>query len=39
MGVPHVEQEMLNLPKHLNSPLVFIEVHVALSLVSPYFMV
>jgi len=29
---------MLTLPEHLNSPLVFIEVHVVLSSVSPYFM-
>jgi len=28
--VPHEEQEMLTLPEHLISPLVFIEVHVAL---------
>jgi len=27
---------MLTLPEHLNSPLVFIEVHVVLSFVSPY---
>jgi len=26
------------LPEHLDSPLVFIEVHVVLSFVSPYFM-
>jgi len=31
------EQEMLTLPEHLISPLVFIEVHVVLSFVSPYF--
>jgi len=30
--------EMLTLPEHLLSPLVFIEVHVVLSFVSPYFM-
>jgi len=29
---------MLTLPEHLISPLVFIEVHVVLSFVSPYFM-
>jgi len=32
------EEEMLTLPEQLISPLVFIEVHVALSFVSPYFM-
>jgi len=32
-------QEMLILPEHLISPLVFIEVHVVLSFVSPYFIV
>jgi len=36
--VPHAEQEMLTLPENLVSPLVFIEVHVVLSFVSPYFM-
>jgi len=36
--VPHAEQEMLTLPDHLISPLVFIEVYVVLSFVSPYFM-
>jgi len=36
--VPHAEQEMLTLPEHLISPLVFIDVHVFLSFVSPYFM-
>jgi len=36
--VPYAEQEMLTLPEHLISPLVFIEVHVVLSSVSPYFM-
>jgi len=36
--VLHAEQEMLTLPEHLISPLVFIEVHVALSFVSPYFL-
>jgi len=36
--VPHAEQEMLTLPVHLMSPLVFIEVHVVLSFLSPYFM-
>jgi len=30
--------DMLTLPEHLVSPLVFIEVHVVLSFVSPYFM-
>jgi len=30
--------ETLTLPKHLLSPLVFIEVHVVLSFVYPYFM-
>jgi len=35
--VPHAEREMLTLPEHLISPLVFIEVHVVLSFVSPYF--
>jgi len=34
----HAEQEMLILPEHLILPLVFIEVHVVLSFVSPYFM-
>jgi len=34
----HAEQEMLTLPEHLISHLVFIEVHVVLSFVSPYFM-
>jgi len=34
--VPHAEQEMLTLSEHLISPLVFIEVHVVLSFVSPY---
>jgi len=29
---------MLTLPEYLISPLVFIEVHVVLSFVSPYFM-
>jgi len=36
MTVP--EQEMLTLPEHMISSLVFIEVHVVLSFVSPYFM-
>jgi len=31
------EQEMLTLPEHLISPLVFIQIHVVLSFVSPYF--
>jgi len=31
-------QEMLTLPEHMFSPLVFIDVHVVLSFVSPYFM-
>jgi len=35
--VPHAEQEMITLPEHLISPLVFIEVHVVLSFVSPCF--
>jgi len=35
--VPHAEQEMLTLPEHLISSLVFIVVHVVLSFVSPYF--
>jgi len=34
----YAEQEMLTLPGHLISPLVFIEVRVVLSFVSPYFM-
>jgi len=34
--VPHAEQEMFTLPEHQISPLVFIEVHVVLSFVSPY---
>jgi len=34
--VSHAEQEMLTLPEHLISPLVFIEIHVVLSFVSPY---
>jgi len=33
--VLHAEQEMLTLLEHLISPLVFIEVHVVLSFVSP----
>jgi len=36
--VPHAEQEMPTLPEHLISPVVFIEVRVVLSFVSPYFM-
>ena len=32
-GVPHVEQELLTLPEHPNSSLVFIGVPVARSLV------
>jgi len=36
--VPHAEQEMLTLPEPLISPLIFIEVYVVLSFVSPYFM-
>jgi len=38
LWVPHADQEMLTLPEHLISGLVFIEVHVVLSFVSPYFM-
>jgi len=38
LGVPHAEQEMLTLPEHQISPLVFIEVHVVLSFVSLYFL-
>jgi len=34
---PHADQEMLNLPEHLIPRLVFKEVHVVLSFVSPYF--
>jgi len=34
--VPHAVQEMLTLPEHLISPLVFIEVHVVLSFVFLY---
>jgi len=34
----HAEQEMLILPEHLISPLVFIDVHVVLAFLSPYFM-
>jgi len=30
--------EMLTLPEHLISPLVFIEIRVVLSFLSPYFM-
>jgi len=36
--VPHAEQEMLTVPEHPISSLVFIEVHVVLSFVSPFFM-
>jgi len=36
--VLHVEQEMLTLPEHLVSPMVFIEVHVILSFESLYLM-
>jgi len=36
--VPHAEQEMLTLPEHLISPLVFIQVRVVISFVSPDFM-
>jgi len=36
--MPHAEQqEMLTIPQHLISPLFFIQVHVVLSIVSPYF--
>jgi len=38
MTEPHAKQEMLTFPKHLISPLDFIEVHVVLSFVFPYFM-
>jgi len=31
-------KEMLTLPEHLISPLVFIQIHDVLSFVSPYFM-
>jgi len=34
----NAEQEMLTIPEHMVSPLVFTEVHVVLSFVSPYFM-
>jgi len=34
----HAEQEILTLPEHLISPLVFIEDHVVLSFMPPYFM-
>jgi len=37
-SVGHAEQEMLTVQEHLISPLVFIEVHVVLSFVSPYSM-
>jgi len=36
--VTQAEKEMLILPEHLISPLVFIEVHAILSFVSPSFM-
>jgi len=38
MTVPYAEQEILTLPGHLISPLVFIEVNFVLSFVSPYFL-
>jgi len=37
-GAAYAEQEILTLPEHLILLLVFIEVHVVLSFVSPYFM-
>jgi len=35
----HGEQEVFTLPEHLISPLVFTDVHVVLSFVSPYFLI
>jgi len=37
-GVSHAEQKLFTIPEHLISPLFFIEVHVVLSFVFPYFM-